>query len=346
MHKKTGIPGRFFPTGKLPQELLAELLSGLAAGDQTVLVGPGVGLDCAVVELGEQYLVLKSDPITFASDEIGWYAVQINANDVATCGAQPRWFMATLLLPQEKTSIELVRAIMDQIENACRGMKVTLVGGHTEITSGLERPIVVGTMVGVVSREALVTPLGASPGDRLLLTKGVPLEAVSILAREFPERLEGVLTQKELEQARMYLHDPGISVLLDAQVATGAGGVTAMHDPTEGGLAAALWELAHASGCRVEFEPSAVPVPHLAQRVCRHFELDPLAAIASGALLISAAPERSVAICQALEQHGILCAEIGRLTEGQPQVFSRTPVGVELLALPERDEIARLFDLV
>ncbi len=150
-------------------------------------------------------------------------------------------------------------------------------GGHTEITAGLERPILVGTLIGEVERERLITPRGASPGDRILLTKGVPIEATAILAREFPERLNGVLNPDELQQARDFLHDPGISVLREARLAVQAGRVTAMHDPTEGGVACALWELAEASDRSLVVDPATIPVPALAARVCQAFGLDPLA---------------------------------------------------------------------
>src|SRR3990172_4015146 len=177
------------PVGKLPVEMLAELLEGAPLHDPRVLLGPGVGLDCAVLDLGATLLVFKSDPITFATEEIGWYAVHVNANDIATTGADPRWFMMTLLLPEGTATMGQVEQIGQQIFQACREIGADVIGGHTEITHGLQRPIVIGTLIGEVARERLVTPQGAAPGNRLLLTKGVPVEATAILAREFPERL-------------------------------------------------------------------------------------------------------------------------------------------------------------
>jgi len=158
---------------------------------------------------------------------------------------------------------------------------VTVIGGHTEITAKLDRPILVGTLIGEVDRERLVTPQGAREGDRILLTKGVPIEATAILAREFPDRARRVLSAADLRQARAFLYDPGISVLREARIAQQAGQVTAMHDPTEGGLATALWELAESSGRALTIDRRAVPIPPLAARVCQAFGLDPLNAIAS-----------------------------------------------------------------
>ncbi len=329
------------PLGKLPPDLLQALLARLPAQDERLLLGPGIGLDCAVLDLGDRCLVLKSDPITFATDAIGWYAVQVNANDIATTGARPRWFLLTLLLPENQTTPASVQAIADQIAAACRDLGIAVIGGHTEITYGLDRPVVAGTMLGEVPRERLVTPRGASPGDRLLLTKGVPIEGTSILAREFPDRLQAVMSAAEVQQAQDFLYRPGIGVTRDAQIALQAGRVTAMHDPTEGGLAAALWELAAACGHTLTVDASAVPVPDLARRACAAFGLDPLATIASGALLLTAPPGDAARIRAALEGEGIPCAEIGAVTAGPPTV--QQPDG-RPLPRPARDDISRVFE--
>jgi hypothetical protein len=208
------------PVGKLPPDLLAKILSGAPLTDPRVLLGPGVGLDCAVVDLGDRMLVFKSDPITFASEDIGWYAVQVCANDVATTGAEPRWLLATALLPEDHTPPELAEKIAWQIFEACRELGISVIGGHTEITHGIDRPILSCTMIGEVQAGRLVTPRGAVPGDRLLLTKGVPVEAVSIIAREFADRLGDLLSLAEVEDACRHLYNPGISVVLDARLAT------------------------------------------------------------------------------------------------------------------------------
>jgi hydrogenase maturation factor len=335
-------PNTVLPLGKLPIELLENLLLRAPVRDPRVLFGPGIGMDCAVIDTGgPNLLVMKSDPITFATDEIGWYAVQVNANDIATTGAAPRWLLATLLLPEGKTTPALVERIGQQVIGACADIGVTLVGGHTEITHGLDRPILVGTLVGEVAREKLVTPRGARPGDRVLLTKGIPIEATAILAREFPDLLVGHLSPAEIEQATAFLKTPGISVLHDAQTALGAGRVTAMHDPTEGGLASALWELAVACQYTLHIDLAAIPMSPLAARVCRAVGIDPMAAIASGALLFTAVALDAPRIRQALGEAGILCAEIGRVEAGPAQVWQADG---QTLPRPTRDEIARLFE--
>lgn len=331
------------PVGKLPAELLARLLREDGPRDPGVVVGPGVGLDCAVLAPGPGLLVAKSDPITFATAELGWYLVQVNANDLATTGAEPRWLLATLLLPEGATTAALVEGILRDVRDACRELGISLVGGHTEVTHGLGRPIVAGTLLGQVAPERLVTPRGARPGDVVLVTKSVPIEAAAILARERPERLAGSVTEAELRRATRYLRDPGISVVHDARVALAAGRVTAMHDPTEGGLAAALWEVAEASGRTIVFDRSAAPVDPLAGKICAAFGLDPLATIASGALLLTVGPDDAGIVRAALEREGIRCTPVGVVREGPAVVLVEGPDGPRLLPRPDRDEIGKAF---
>src|SRR3972149_48801 len=162
------------PLGKLPPDQLARLLSGFARVDASVLLGPGIGLGCAVLDIGGQHLlVAKSDPITFATDEIGWYAVHVNANDIATTGAAPRWFLVTILLPEGKSDAVLVESIFEQMRAACDEVGAALIGGHTEGTFGIDRPLVVGSVLGEGGRARLIMPSGARVGDVLVLTKSI-----------------------------------------------------------------------------------------------------------------------------------------------------------------------------
>jgi hydrogenase expression/formation protein HypE len=332
------------PLGKLRPELLARLLKEVPVYDQRLIVGPGIGLDCAVVALEETCLVFKSDPITFVTDEIGWYAVQVNANDIATTGATPRWFLATVLLPEGKATSEDAEKISRQLYKACASLEISVIGGHTEITYGIDRPIIAGTMIGEVPSQDLITPQGASPGDHILLTKGVPIEGTAILAREFSRQLAERCTLEELQQARGYLYDPGISVVRDARLAIQAGKVSAMHDPTEGGLAGALWELAEACGHRLVINPEAVYIPALARKICGYFRINPLETIASGALLLTAPAEDAIGICDSLKGVGVNCAVIGIVESGPVQVLQSTRDERAPLPRPERDEIARIFE--
>ena len=290
------------PLGKLPPAITESLLKKAPILDPRILLGPGVGLDCAILDMGETCLVMKSDPITFVTEDIGWYAVQICSNDIATTGAQPRWFLTTLLLPEGKTTPDMVEKIGDQVFAACKEKNISVIGGHTEITYGLDRPILMGTMIGEVAKDKLITPKGAKPGNKLLLTKGIPIEGTAIIAREFPEKVNALLGEVEQQRASDFIHFPGISVLKDAQIAIQAGTVTAMHDPTEGGLAAALWEMATACEQTLIIKKDQIGIPEISQKICQAYNIDPLATIASGALLMAVEASDSQPIQDALQR--------------------------------------------
>jgi hydrogenase expression/formation protein HypE len=332
------------PVGKLPAEHLARLLAKHTRPDPRLVVGARLGEDAAAIDMGDRYLVAKTDPITFATDEIGWYAVNVNANDLACAGATPRWFLVTLLLPEGKTGVALVDSIFEQIAGACDRLGVTLAGGHTEITHGLDRPIVVGHMLGEVTPERLVVTAGARPGDDLIVTKGVAVEATAIIAREKAAELRGVLDAGALRRCRDFLHDPGISVVRDAQIAQAAGAVHAMHDPTEGGLATGLWEVAQAAGVGLEIDEAAIPLLPETAALCAHFGLDALGIIASGALLIACPPAETAAIGAALNGAGIRATVLGRVVERERGCKLVSSHGERPLPTFERDEIARLFE--
>ena len=333
------------PLGKLPPAWLAQILQRLARPDASVRLGPGVGRDCAVLNVTDELcLVAKADPITFASDEIGWYAVHVNANDIATTGATPRWFLATVLLPQAMTPDE-VDQIFDQLRAACDEIDVTVVGGHTEVTYDLTRPIVMGTLLGTVTPDRLVRPDGARPGDVLVLTKRIAVEATSIMAREKSVELAGVFDEAFVQRCRDFLHQPGISVLREAQIAVDAGGIHAMHDPTEGGLATALWEMAQAAQLNLTIDVAAVPLYDETQQLCAHFGLNPWGVIASGSLLLAVEPAQANRVVDALMRQSIEAAVIGQMLDrsDRPIVLAEFAGNREPLSLFERDENTRLF---
>ena len=332
------------PLGKLDAEHLAGLLAGLPAGPEVVL-GPGMGHDVAVLDLGHDDLLLaKTDPITFATDEIGYYAVAVNSNDIATSGGEPRWFLVTVLLPEHRSTPELVDGIFAQLKSACASLRISLVGGHTEVTHGLDRPIIVGQMLGTVPRDRLVRPDGLRPGDAILLTKGFPVEGLSLIARE---RRADLLARGHgaafVDHCAGFLHDPGLMVLPEARAICAAVHPHAMHDPTEGGVATGLWEMAQAGGVGLRIAAGSLPLLPEAQSLCAEFGLDPLGLIASGSLLVGVAPgdvEGAIAACQAV---GIACTRIGEATgPGEGVVLLRDDVP-EPMPRFDQDELTRLF---
>ena len=195
--------------GKLPIDLLTRLLSDIDVRDPRVVLGASTGEDAALIDMGDRYLVAKTDPITFATDLIGWYLVQVNANDLAVMGATPRWLMATLLLPEGTTEAQ-TEAIFAQLLEACDSLGITLIGGHTEITYDLPRPIAMGAMLGEVAKDEVVLTSGAQVGDSIVLTQGIAIEGASILAREAEDTLaEKGVSRTVIERGEVVLVHAG-----------------------------------------------------------------------------------------------------------------------------------------
>ena len=335
----------FLPPGKLPAALLEELLGQQEpVPDPRLVIGPRPGEDAAVIDFGDRLLIAKSDPITFATDAIGYYAVNVNANDIASMGGTPRWFLATLLLPEQDTTPELVREIFSQIREACHALQVSLAGGHTEITIGLDRPIVCGQMLGETTHQGLITSAGAQVGDAVLLTKGYPLEGVAIIARERARQLSAKgFPADDIARWQGLLFNPGISVVRDAAVLQQAVDVHAMHDPTEGGVATGLRELAKASGVGLRLQAHQMPLLPEGRVLCGTFGLDPLGTIASGALLAAVPATQAVHAVRACDAEGIACYDIGRVVSAEEGLILRRQDALPEVPVFARDEIVKLF---
>jgi hydrogenase maturation factor len=251
-----------------------------------------------------------------------------------------------MLLP-EKSPPELAESIFNQITSACGEMDVALVGGHSEITSGLSRPIVVGHMLGEVERERVVRTSGAIPGDALVLTKGIAIEGTAILAREAQEALRRAGTPDDtIDAAADLLFNPGISVVNEALAACEAVQVHSMHDPTEGGLATGLREIAIAARVGIEVDADSIQTFPACSAICDALGLDPLGLLASGALLITLSEDRVPVLMETLDAMSCPARVIGRTTDYVWGVKLRT--NMETIDLPvfERDELARYLSQV
>jgi hydrogenase maturation factor len=329
-------------TGKLPPELLKRLLKHRGAEDPRVIIGPSVGEDAAIVKLGKSLLVLKTDPVTYASDMIGWYAVHVNANDIATRGAKPAWFQASILLPEESDE-SLAEDIFKQISSAAKSLDIAVTGGHTEVTPGIDQPIVVGDMHGVLDGRKPILTAGARVGDAIVLTKAAGIEGTAAIAREKRSDLLRVFNKYFVDRAANYLRDPGLSVVYDAGVAL-RHRVSAMHDPTEGGVRMGMYELAVASGKSVEFLEDMVPVRMETKRICAKYDLDPLGLLGSGALLATFRMDDAERYVMALRREGITAAVIGRMIPGKNRSRAIRRNRSTPLSFSERDEILRVLE--
>ncbi|MBI5326811.1 MAG: hydrogenase expression/formation protein [Deltaproteobacteria bacterium] len=334
---------KILPVGKLPLNILKRFLKKYSILDKNVIVGPGIGLDAAVIELESKYLIAKTDPITFVSEDIGLYTININANDIASMGGTPRWFLATVLLPEGKASEKMAEKIFSQLSNACKKLNISFCGGHTEVTSGIDRPIVIGQMLGQVAKDKLVTASGAKVGDVIILTKGIAIEATSIMAREKEKELAKKFGIAFVNRCKNFIRHPGIGILKDSRIAAKFGKIHVMHDPTEGGLATGLHELAIASKVGIVVDRNEIPIFLQFHKLCSYFRIDPLGAIASGSLLISASPKASKQVVRGLEKSGIKASIIGRVVHKKEGVKIMENGKLKNLKTFERDEVTKIL---
>lgn len=298
-------------SGKVPPETLEKhVFPYLGSADPDILHGPGIGRDAALIRIGRQVAVATTDPITGAVHKIGSYVLHICANDVATFGIRPRWFLATILLP-ENANTQMLEDIMASMHTTAEQLNVAIIGGHTEVTPGLSRPIIIGFMLGIAENEEYVSSSNAQPDNALILTKGVAIEGTAILATERANDLRPKLAENVIEQAQQFINQ--LSVVPEAMEAMTTGAVTAMHDPTEGGVANGIYELADASGVGFIIDRSALKIHEETRHICQVLEINPLNLIASGAMLIAVDRTQTNNVIEVLQNAGISAATIGRL---------------------------------
>ncbi len=329
--------------GKLDAKLLAKLIKKYYRKNKALIVPPKIGEDAAVIKENAKYLVLTTDPITLAKGEVGLYSVIINANDIASMGGEPKWFLSANLLPEGKTTKADVESLFKNISQVCQDLGILWIGGHIEITSGLKRPIVVGEMIGTVKRDKITPSSNSRIDDDLLLVKGIAIEGTAIIAREKEKYLKRRFSSSFLERAKNFLIKPGISILKEALLANNSVRINAMHDPTEGGLSTGIMEVAQASekGVLVFFEQ--IKIYDEAKILCKEFSLDPLGLIASGSLLISLNPEESPKLIKLFQRKGIPISIIGKIKKKDFGFKMKVNGKIKKLPKFKVDEITKIY---
>jgi hydrogenase expression/formation protein HypE len=326
------------PPGKIPIEILKEVVfKNLGADRSEVVLGPSTGVDGAVLDVGSKNAIVSMDPITGAMERIGWEAININANDVATFGVEPAFFFSCIMLPEGADS-RTVEAISTQMHNAAKELGIAIVGGHCESTPGLTNPIVVGCIMGLTEKGKYVTAAGAKAGDKLILTKTAGIEGTAILATDREAQLSKIFNSTLLESAKGFYSQ--ISIVKDALTAYRSGGVHAMHDPTEGGILNGIHEMADAAGLGVLVFEDKITVEPETAKICRFYEIDPLQLISSGALLIAADSKAAPGIIDALGKEHIIADVIGEFNQTpNKRIFMHKDDSAEILPRPTSDHL-------
>lgn len=303
--------------GKVPENVLKRsVFKQLHTKREEVLLGAGVGEDCAAMQLREdEVFVISTDPITGTAQDIGELAIQITVNDLASAGAEPIGVMLTILLPEETEEAEL-KTVMAQVESACEKNRIQVMGGHTEVTTVVNQVVISVTGVGKAKEGSMISTAGAEPGMDILLTKWIGIEGTAILAKEKEEELRGRFSQPFIDRAKAL--DQYLSVLPEAATAVKSG-VAAMHDVTEGGIFGALWELAEASGVGLEIDLKKIPLKQETVEICEYFGVNPYGLISSGSMLMAAKDGNGLVL--ELEKAGIPAVVIGKATAGNDRVL-------------------------
>lgn len=324
--------------GKISETVLKRsIFKQIHTRREEVLLGAGVGEDCAAVKLApDEVFVISTDPITGTVKDTGMLAIQITANDLASSGAEPVGVMLTVLLPEEIEEKD-IREMMGQVEEACSSFHIQVMGGHTEVTRAVNQPVISVTGVGKVREDRLVSTAGAKPGQDILVTKWIGIEGTSIIAKEKESELLARFSAPFVDTAKGF--DQYLSVVPESRIAV-EHGVSAMHDVTEGGIYGALWEVAEASGVGLEADLKAIPIRQETVEICEYFELNPYYLISSGCMLMTA--ERGHDLARKLQAAGIPAAVIGKTTEGKAR---RIWNGKEesYLERPKTDELYKIY---
>ena len=338
-----------FKVGKLRHgtitKIIENYISDLEIKDPRVIQGSKVGEDAAVIDMGDKYLISKTDPITFATDSIGYYVVNVNINDVICMGATPKWFQSTILLPEIGTDNELVESIFKNIHDTCQKFGISVIGGHTEVTRGLKKPIIVGSLLGEVDKDKLVLTSGAKPEDAVILTKGIFIEGTSIIGREKEQTLLKMgYDEHFIDKCKNYLFNPGISVYKEATLANSKFTIHSMHDPTEGGLYCGIAEIAIASNYGIRIDMQNITILPEPLELSRIFHLNPMNTISSGSLLLTINSDSSFELLEHLRKNRIICERIGTVTKSNNLVVRGQNGKIEPLRYSETDDIIKIFN--
>ncbi len=326
-------------TGKLDSDLLEQIVfDNLTYRRPEVLTRPGIGEDCAVVDFGSYECVMSTDPITAAISEIGRLSIHISCNDIASNGIQPLGIMLAVMLPVGTTEEE-IEEMMRQAGEASAELGVEIIGGHTEITPAVSKPVIVSTAIGRGTKGASQSAGDMVPGDYILLTKYAGLEGTGVIACDFEEQLKEVLTEEEIREAKSLLDQ--VSVVAEG-VAAGKIGTHGMHDVTEGGVLGAVWEMCRIAGTGAELWVDKIPVKAVTKKICEHFDIDCMRLISSGCMLIMVAQDKKDAILKAMEEAGVEAAVIGRIREKEEGICMSAGGKMMDIDPPASDELYKV----
>lgn len=323
--------------GKLPNDLLKHLLQQIPLIDENLVISPSIGCDAAGLHLQDDYWSVTTDPITFASKNAPKYSIAININDVVCTGCEPQYFLSTILLPEGTTDYQLQEFWRQFIEELQR-YRIQAIGGHTEITTAVNIPVIVGQMIGRLKAPKFYDIRHAQAGNKILLWRPVAIEGTALIAQERYQDLAKYIPEFQLDTMCELIEHIGLCVLPAGKKLFNQAGVVCLHDPTEGGIATALHEIADACGLGLRIDHNAIPVLSETKQLADILKFDPLGLIASGCLLIVCEQDATERLMNLFA--GEVIAEIGEITESKERVLLHGKKQNELPRF-DQDEVAR-----
>lgn len=323
--------------GKISDSVLKRsVLKQIRTRTQEVINGAGIGEDCAIFAPSRGYASAVSQAAVPREEDLIRALVKC-ANNVACAGARPVAFMLTLLLPGE-TEEQLLRQLMTAAENTCGLLEMQIAGGHTTVSRHVDCPVACVTAYGIPAQEELplVSTRGAVPGQDIVLTKWIGLEGTAILARHYREGLRERYPAHLVEEAAGF--DRYLSIIPEAASAAKSG-VRVMHDASEGGILASLWELAESSGVGLTIDLRKIPIRQETVEVCEFCGVNPYTLASSGCLVLTA--DRGEELVKRLDREGIPAVVIGGITDSHDRLIYNAEEK-RYLDKPVQDEIHRL----
>lgn len=324
-------------SGKISESVLKRsVLKQIHTQREEVIIGAGVGEDCAILALSEnEVIALTVDPVTAASIDMGTYAVYAAVNDLAATGAEPVGIMLSILLPETVYESEL-KEMMQSIEAECAALQIQIIGGHTEVARAVNQPVITVTGVGKVKKDEIATTKGAIPGQDIVVSKWIGLEGTAVIAREKEQELRAKYPPHLVDTAQSFRQM--LSIIPEAATAIRSG-VRTMHDVTEGGIFGALWEIAESSGVGLEIDLTKLPIRQETIEVCEFFDINPYQMISSGSLIM--VTDNGYDLVRALEKENIKASVVGKITDSNDRVVINEDER-RFLEPPKSDEIYKL----
>lgn len=324
--------------GKVSDSILKRtVLKQIKFKRDEIVSGAGIGEDCALFTCSADEMMVSCMQEAAVATPADMERLVIKcANNLATSGAEPIACMVTYILPERATE-EKLKKLMESASATAKNLGMQIAGGQTSVSPYVLQKLAVVTGYGKVKKDNYRTTKGAKPGQDIVISKWIGLEGTSILANRKAEELQSRYPLYLIEEAKGF--DKYMSIIPEAATAMKSG-VCVMHDASEGGIMAALWELADSSGVGLTIELKKLPIRQETVEVCEFCNANPYELLSGGCLVMTA--QDGDALVEALNREGIPAVVVGKITDSNDRVIYNEDEK-RFLDKPKMDEIHRFY---